>query len=151
VVNLNVLPDKPVLLLYAFFLSQVFGQLLLGAAPILKQYFLPIAMTFSLVVGVPSAGGTVPPDLLPTGLRYFSNILPLAQGVRITRSVAYFDGAGLLSPTMILVAWAVVALIALGVARYRDRPSSDTQTAGITATDRVNVPSAALQGSDSAA
>jgi hypothetical protein len=151
VVNLNVLPDKPVLLLYAFFLSQVFGQLLLGAAPILKQYFLPIAMTFSLVVGVPSAGGTVPPDLLPTGLRYLSNILPLAQGVRITRSVAYFDGADLLSPTMILVGWAVVALIALGVARYRDRPSSDTQTAGITATDRVNVPSAALQGSDSAA
>ena len=39
--SLNVLPDKPVLLLYAFFLSQIFGQLLLGGAPFLKQCFLP--------------------------------------------------------------------------------------------------------------
>src|SRR6202043_3129964 len=97
--RLRVLPDKPVLLFYAFFLSQVFGQLLLGAAPLLKQYFLPVAMTFALILGVPSSGGTVPPDLLPTGLRFLSNVLPLAQGVKVTRSVAYFGGAGLLPPT----------------------------------------------------
>ena len=145
VVNLNALPNKPALLLYAFFLSQVFGQLLLGAAPILKQYFLPVAMTFSLVVGVPSAGGTVPPDLLPVGLRYLSDVLPLAQGVRVTRSVAYFHGADLLAPTMILVAWAVVALIGLAFVRYRDRPSDDTRSAGVTTTNQLRVPSSALQ------
>lgn len=122
VVSLDALPNKPALLFYAFFTSQVFGQLLLGAAPIVKQYFLPLAMTFSLVVGVPSAGGTIPPDLLPTGLRYLSDVLPLAQGVRVTRSVAYFHGADLLAPTMILVAWAVVALIGLIFARYRYGP-----------------------------
>lgn len=135
VVDLNALPNKPPLLFYAFFISQIFGQLLLGAAPILKQYFLPIAMTFTLVVGIPSAGGTVPPDLLPVGLRYLSNVLPLAQGVRVIRSVAYFHGEDLLPPTMILVAWAVVALIGLAFARHRGRPPDDTRWARRTNTD----------------
>jgi len=148
VVNLNALPDKPALLLYAFFLSQVIGQLLLGAAPILKQYFLPIAMTFSLVVGVPSAGGTVPPDLLPVGLRYLSDVLPLAQGVRVARSVAYFHGADLLAPTMILVAWAVVALIGLAFVRYRGKPSDDTRSDGVTATDQLTMPSLSVEGTE---
>jgi hypothetical protein len=128
--SLNVLPNKPLLLFYAFFLSQVFGQLLLGAAPLLKQYFLPSAMTYTLVLGVPSAGGTVPPDLLPTWLRYFSNVLPLAQGVKITRSVAYFHSADLVPPTLILVGWAVVALVALGVSRHVGNPSRLSRTPG---------------------
>jgi hypothetical protein len=118
-VNLNVLPDKPVLLLYAFLVSQVFGQLMVGLAPLLKQYFMPVAMTFSLVLSVPSSGGTVPNDLLPTGVRYLSDVFPLAQGVKITRSVAFFHGIDLLDPTLILVAWAVVALIVVGVAQYK--------------------------------
>jgi len=35
------------LLFYAFFLSQVFGQLLLGASLLLKQYFVPARVDFS--------------------------------------------------------------------------------------------------------
>ena len=72
-------------------------------SPKCSQYFLPVALTFVLILNVPSAGGTVPPDLLPTRLRFLSNVLPLAQGVKITRSVVYFDGAELLGPTLILV------------------------------------------------
>ena len=143
--RLRVLPDKPVLLFYAFFLSQVFGQLLLGAAPLLKQYFLPVAMTFALILGVPSSGGTVPPDLLPTGLRFLSNVLPLAQGVKVTRSVAYFDGAGLLAPTAILVGWAVV------VSSKKNKPSDDPRSGGVTAPDPLAVRSAELHSGVSAA
>jgi hypothetical protein len=121
VVSLNVLPDKLALLFYALFLSQVFGQLLLGAAHLLRQFFLPVSLTFALVLSVPSAGGTVPPDLLPTWLRYLSDVLPLAQGVKITRSVAYFGGASILAPTMILVAWATLGAVVVGVARYRSQ------------------------------
>jgi hypothetical protein len=121
VVSLSVLPNKPVLLFYAFLISQVFGQLMLGLAPLLKQYFLPVAMTFALVLSVPSAGATMVPDLLPTGLRYLSDILPLAQGVKITKSVAYFDGTDILAPTMILLVWVAVAVVVLGVARRETR------------------------------
>lgn len=150
VVNLNVLPDKPVLLLYAFLVSQVFGQLLLGTAPILKQYFLPAAMTFCLVIGIPSAGGTVPSDLLPTGLRYLSNILPLAQGVRVTRSVAYFDGEDLLAPTMILLGWAVVALVALILSWSRERTSRDVTGRPVLSAAQAQVHTSVSQGSRAA-
>jgi hypothetical protein len=155
--TLEVLPDKPVLLLYAFFLSQIFGQLLLGAAALLKQYFLPVALTFVLILNVPSAGGTVPPDLLPTGLRVLSNVLPLAQGVKITRSVVYFDGAELLGPTLILVGWAFVALTALVVSSKKDTPtmknspSDDARSGGVTVADPLRVPSAVLYSGGSEA
>ncbi|MCU1430811.1 MAG: putative integral rane protein [Actinomycetia bacterium] len=149
--RLRVLPGKPVLLFYAFFVGQVFGQLLLGAAPLLKQYFLPFAMTFILILSVPSAGGTVPPDLLPTGLRFLSNVLPLAQGVKITRSVAFFDGADLLPPTAILVGWAVVALTVLLVSSKRNKPSGDPRSSGVTAAEPFRVRSAEPHSDVSAA
>jgi hypothetical protein len=69
-VSLDVLPGKPLLLAYAFLLTQMFGQLMVGAAPLLKQYFLPAGLTFALILSVPSSGGTVTPDLLPTPFRY---------------------------------------------------------------------------------
>jgi hypothetical protein len=117
--SLNVLPDKPVLLLYAFLLSQIFGQLMVGSAPLLKQYFLPVAMTFALVLSVPSAGATVVPELLPTGLRYLSDVLPLAQGVKVTRSVAYFGSADIARPTAILLLWTALAAVIVGAAWYK--------------------------------
>jgi hypothetical protein len=143
--TLRVLPDKPVLLFYAFFVTQVFGQLLLGAAVVLKQYFLPFAMTFVLILSVPSAGGTVPPDLLPTGLRLLSNILPLAQGVKIIRSVAFFNDAKLLLPTVILVGWAVVALTVLAVASKTNKPTDDPLAGDVTAADPLRDRSAVQQ------
>jgi hypothetical protein len=115
-INLDVLPNKPLLLLTAFFLSVMIGGLLVGLAPLLKQHFLPVVMTFILILGVPSAGATMMPDLLPSGLRYLSDVLPLAQAVKIIRSVAYFDGAETLAPTLILMVWAAMALLVVGIA-----------------------------------
>jgi hypothetical protein len=122
-ISLDVLPNKPVLLLTVFFLSVIIGALLVGVAPFLKQNFLPVVMTFILILGVPSAGATMMPDLLPTALRYLSNVLPLAQAVKIIRSVAYFDRADTLAPTLILLAWAAVALVVVAFAwdRQPDR------------------------------
>jgi hypothetical protein len=134
--SLNVLPEKPILLLVAFLLSMIFGWLFVGAAPLLKQYFLPVALAFALVVGTPSAGATITPDLLPTGLRYLSDVLPMAQGVKVTRDVAYFDGAGAGLPTLILILWASFAALVVSIAWYR-QPSRRTAT---TAIDQVMAP-----------
>lgn len=59
------------------------------------------------------------PGLLATGLRYPSDVLPLAQGVKITRSVAYFGGADIVAPELILMVWAAMAFVVLGIAWYR--------------------------------
>jgi hypothetical protein len=131
--QLNVLPEKPILLLVAFLLSLIFGQLFVGAAPLLKQYFLPIALAFALVVGTPSAGATITPDLLPTGLRYLSDVLPMAQAVKVTRDVAYFDGAGAGLPTLILLLWGAFAALIVSFAWFRQ--PSRRHTSASTAID----------------
>ena len=123
-VGLDILPDKPLLLVGAFLVTQVFGQLMVGAAPLLKQYFLPAALTFSLILGVPSSGGAVSPDLLPTVFRYLSDALPLAQGVDLTRSVAYFHNASTTQPTLVMLLWVALAAGTVGIAwRRQPRPA----------------------------
>jgi hypothetical protein len=133
-VSLGVMPAKPLLLVYAFGLTQVFGQLMVGAAPLLKQYFLPAGLTFALILSVPSSGGTVTPDLLPTPFRYLSDGLPLAQAVDVMRSVAYFHGADTVQPTLVMLLWAAIAAGTVAIAARRQprtrpggaRASADT-------------------------
>jgi hypothetical protein len=136
-VSLDILPAKPLLLGYAFLLTQVFGQLMTSAAPLLKQYFLPAALTFALILSVPASGGTVTPDLLPTPFRYLSDALPLAQAVSITRSVAYFHTADITQPTLVLLAWAAIAAGTTALARRQQsrpqRPPGDRYAAGSSA------------------
>jgi hypothetical protein len=115
-VSLDVLPARPLLLVYAFLLTQVFGQLMVGAAPLLRQYFLPAALTFALILNVPSSGGTASPDLLPTPFRYLSDALPLAQAVDVTRSVAYFHNADITQPTLLLLLWAAITVGTVAIA-----------------------------------
>lgn len=115
-VILDVLPARPLLLVYAFLLTQVFGQLMVGAALLLRRYFLPAALTFALILNVPSSGGTASPDLLPTPFRYLSDALPLAQAVDVTRSVAYFHNADITQPTLVLLLWAAIAVAAVAIA-----------------------------------
>jgi hypothetical protein len=131
-VSLNILPAKPLLLAYEFVLTQVFGQLMVGAAPLLKQYFLPAALTFALILSVPSSGGTVTPDLLPAPFRYLSDALPLAQAVNVTRSVAYFRGAGITQPTLLMLLWAAIAAGTVAIAwRRQPRPQlASTEDSG---------------------
>lgn len=132
--GLHVVPDKPLLLVYGFLLTQVFGQLMVGAAPLLKQYFLPFALLFSLILNVPSSGGTVTPDLLPTPFRYLSDVMPLAQAVKVTRSVTYFQNADLTPATLLLVLWAAIAVGALATAQLRQSHSRSPRTqAGLAA------------------
>jgi hypothetical protein len=134
-VELHVLPGKPLLLAYAFLLTQVYGQLMVGAAPLLKQYFLPFSLTAALILGVPSSGGTVTPDLLPTLFRDLSYAFPLSQGVTVTRSVAYFHSSSMTQSTLVLGLWAVIAAATVAIAWRRQ---SRAQPAGVQRTPGAN-------------
>ncbi len=92
---------------------------MVGTAPLLKQYFLPAGLTFALILSVPSSGGTVTPDLLPTPFRYLADALPLAQAVNVTRSVAYFHGVGITPSTLLMLLWAAIAAGTVAIAWRR--------------------------------
>jgi hypothetical protein len=139
-VGLKVLPGKPLLLLYAFALTQVYGLLLAGLAPLVKQLFLPVSLTMALILSVPSSGGTVATDMMPALFRDLSYVLPLAQGVRVVRGVAYFHDTGLAQATLVLGAWAVVAVAAVAAAwRAQLRTQFVAPEAGIRATTTTPV------------
>jgi hypothetical protein len=128
-VELHVVPGKVLLLAYAFLLTQVYGQLMVGAAPLLKQFFLPVSLTLALILSVPSSGGTVNPDLLPTPFRDLSSVLPLAQAVKITRSVAYFHDAAITRPTLLLGLWTTAAAATVAIAWQRQQSRARTAAA----------------------
>jgi hypothetical protein len=107
-VSADVLPAEPLLVLYGFLLTQAIGWIATGMTPFVKQYFVAVAMTFVLALGVPSAGGTVVGDLLPGPARFLHAFMPLAQAVSLARSAAYFDGHGTLRPLLILLGWLVL-------------------------------------------
>jgi hypothetical protein len=133
VVDLHALPGKPLLLVYAFVLTQVYGLLMVGAARVLKQFFLPASLTIALILSVPSSGGTVAPDMMPALFRALSYVMPLAQGVTVTRGVAYFHSTGIAQATLVLGLWAALAVVALAIAwlqQSRARPPEAASVAG---------------------
>ena len=142
-VGLDIVPGKPLLIAYAFLLTQVYGQLMVGAAPMLKQYFLPVSLTLALILSVPSSGGTVPPDLLPAFFRDLSYALPLAQGVKVTRGIAYFHDVGIAQATLVLGLWAVLAAATVAVAWLRQTRARPTGSASIADTTEPRRPAAA--------
>jgi hypothetical protein len=101
----NAIPNNEWILLYAFMLTQAIGWLGLGSAAFVRRYFLPALMTFVLVLGIPSAGGTIPADMSPAFIRWLNTFMPFAQFIDLTRSSSYLHGAHLAVPAVVLSAW----------------------------------------------
>lgn len=116
--GMDVLPTQPLLLVYGFLITQVIGWIMTGMTPFVRQFFVPVAMTFVLALGAPSAGGTVVGDLLPQPVRWLNEVMPMAQVVSLARAAAYFDGHGTPRPLLILLGW-LVAGAALMYAAHR--------------------------------
>lgn len=103
--QLDAVPKDGWLLLYGFLLTQTIGWIATGAASFVRQFFLPVVFTFALVLQLPSAGATVPADMLPAVLRWLNGVMPLAQYIDLARSSAYFGDHGLVGPLLALIGW----------------------------------------------
>lgn len=118
-VCMQLLPSQPLLLVYGFTLAQTIAWLCIGIAPFARRYVLVVTATFVLVLGIPSAAGTVPTDLLPVVPRYLSKVMPLAQTISLARASAYFGGHGFLRPLSMLLGWALLGALLLVLAERR--------------------------------
>ncbi|MFD8231885.1 DUF3533 domain-containing protein [Streptomyces sp. NPDC059696] len=80
-----------------------------------------------VILGNPSAGGALPPPLLPPFWKAIGPALPPGAGTWSTRSIAYFDGNAMTGPLLVLSAWAVAGAaitMAAAVARKRTRATA---------------------------
>ncbi|MEV5352798.1 DUF3533 domain-containing protein [Streptomyces sp. NPDC052693] len=61
-----------------------------------------------VVLGNPSAGGALPPPLLPPFWQAIGPALPPGAGTWSARSIAYFNSNAMTGPLLVLAAWAAV-------------------------------------------
>ncbi len=61
-----------------------------------------------MILGNPAAGGAYARPLLPGFWGTVGGLLPPGAGVDLVRSILYFDGARILGPIAVLVAWALI-------------------------------------------
>jgi hypothetical protein len=72
-----------------------------------------------LFIGNPGSGAASAPELLPGFWRAVGPLLPPGAGVTSLRNVAYFDGAALATPLIVLAAFALAGLALVIAARGR--------------------------------
>jgi hypothetical protein len=74
-------------------------------------------MMFSL----PASGGAVGPEFVPGFYRDVAVVLPSHAALLALRGVVYFDGGGITTPILTLLAWAAAAVAAIVAARVLRR------------------------------
>jgi hypothetical protein len=76
-----------------------------------------------MLIANPASGNASAPELLPSFWRYVSQLMPPGAGGTTLRNTAYFDGNALLSPLLVLGAYAALGftLVLLGERRHRTR------------------------------
>lgn len=77
---------------------------------LLGQPALIVAFLLFLVIGNPASGLATAPELLPTPWKEVGGLLPPGALGDALRGTAYFDGAGVIGPVLVLLAWVVIGV-----------------------------------------
>ncbi|WP_406492667.1 hypothetical protein OG936_04325 [Streptomyces sp. NBC_00846] len=139
----DIVPDEPLAMVYAFMLTQAIAWVTYGLVPFVRQFIPGVAMGLFVLLSIPSSGGAIPHQLVPGFFRALHPVMPLGNAVYALRGILYFDGAGLLRPTLVLLGWmaagaALIGYGALGQRRAERAASADSGDAA--APDAVETP-----------
>lgn len=107
------------------------------------QQATPVVLIVLLVLGSPSSGGSVAPDLLPWFFRFIGQWLPPGAAVSALRNAVYFPGSQHGMPIIVLVVWAAVCLVGFALARRRTQSATSRNQSSRVTSDGVNRPNAA--------
>lgn len=119
---LSILPGSYLLLAsVAALVSFAVAGTVTGIATVFGRAGIGIAALVMLLIGNPLSGATSAPELLPQPWGALGQLLPPGASASVLRSVAFFDGAGVGTPLLVVSAWAglAVVLLVIGIVRAR--------------------------------
>ena len=91
------------------------GAVAAGLHRVLGMPGVVLAALTVVVLGVPLAGVSSAPEMLPTGWGTLGQWLPAGAGATTLRSVAFFEGAGAGMALLVLIGWAVLGLVLMAL------------------------------------
>lgn len=99
---------------------------MLGISGLMGQASTLVGITLFVILGIPTTGVAITPDLLPGFFRMLHRMLPSGASGELMRRVLYFDGVGVAPWILLLVTWLLVggALLWLGSLRAPGRRDS---------------------------
>jgi hypothetical protein len=88
-----------------------------------------LAAVIFVILGIPSAGGAVPPPLLPPFWRAIGGVLPNGAGTEALRRIVYFDAHGVWQTVVVLAVWIAAGVVGTlaGAAVVRNAKTLATQ------------------------
>lgn len=106
------------------------SSLVLGLQRLLGGGGIAIAAVLLILLGNPLSGLASAPEFLPTPWGAIGQLLPPGATGTLLRNVAFFDGAAILAPILVLVFWALAGLgmYLLAVARIGHGSQTPPQT-----------------------
>lgn len=123
-VAIDAIPNHPAVLLVGFLLSQAVAWTTFGLAPFVKRALPGVAMGMFVLLSIPSSGGAIPKEMVPSMFQWLHHVMPLGQAIDAARSILYFDGAALAGPLLGLIAWFAFGAALVGLAVWRERRAS---------------------------
>jgi hypothetical protein len=78
-----------------------------------------VSFLIFLMLANPASGAASAPELLPDPWRTLGQLLPVGAGATAIRNTAYFDGADLARPLLVLAVWAALGALLVVLAQRR--------------------------------
>jgi Carboxypeptidase regulatory-like domain len=121
---LGAVPGQALPILYGFLNFEAVALTVFGLASLTGPYIAAgVAVTLFVFLSIPSSGGAIPYQMVPTFFDWLHPVMPLGNLIDAMRSIFYFDGTNMIRPTLVLCAWIAIgaALITVSALLHRAR------------------------------
>ena len=112
---LGAVPGQALPMLYGFLNYEAVALTVFGLAPLVGTYLVPAALLLFVFLSIPSSGGPVPYQMVPTFYSWLHPVLPLGNLIDAMRGIFYFDGTNMIRPTLVLCVWIAIGASLIAV------------------------------------
>ncbi|MBA8825045.1 hypothetical protein FHX42_002396 [Saccharopolyspora lacisalsi] len=121
-----------------FLLTQAVAWTAFGLVPFVKQFIPGVAMGLFVLLSIPSSGGAIPKEMVPSFFQSLHSIMPLGQAVDAMRGVLYFRGNEVLWPVVGLLIWCAVGAALIVFDAWRNRRKQAARQDSTESTERAS-------------